>query len=83
MHARAVTCASISFYELLYAVRAQNVYEHEVLKILEFGTRPPATGIIVFAWGSLKEQPGKLKELWRFYHQLAREKNESISERAL
>jgi hypothetical protein len=46
------------------------VNEHEVLKILELGTRPPATGIIVFAWRSLKEQPGKLKELWRFYHQL-------------
>lgn len=49
----------------------ERVSETEVSTIIEYGTRPPATGVIVFAWGSLKEQPAKVNELWRVFRQLA------------
>ena len=49
----------------------ETVSETEVSQIIEYGTRPPATGVIVFAWGSLKEQPAKLNELWRVFRKLA------------
>ena len=48
-----------------------NVQAEDVAEIIEYGTVEPATGVIVFAWGSLKEQPDKVTELWRAFRQLA------------
>ncbi len=39
----------------------------QVTAVLDHGSRPPATGVIVFAWGSFREQPAKVEELGRFY----------------
>ena len=49
----------------------EKVSADDVSEILTQGTKPPATGVIVFAWGSLKEQPEKVEETWRFFRQLA------------
>jgi hypothetical protein len=49
----------------------ETVSASEISQIIEYGTRPPATGVIIFAWGSLKEQPEKVNELWRIFRQLA------------
>jgi len=46
----------------------------EVSTVIERGTKPPATGVIVFAWGSLKEQSAKVDELWQAFRRLADEK---------
>ena len=39
----------------------------QIAEVLEQGTRPPATGVMVFAWSSLRNQPAKIEELGRFY----------------
>lgn len=39
----------------------------QVEAVLDHGTRPPATGVMVFAWGSLRKQPEKVEQLGRFY----------------
>jgi hypothetical protein len=39
----------------------------QIATILENGTRPPATGVMVFTWGGLRRQPDKIEELGRFY----------------
>jgi len=49
----------------------ESVQAEDVADIIEYGTVEPATGVIVFAWGSLKEQPDKVTELWRVFRQLA------------
>ena len=43
----------------------------QVHSILEHGTRPPATGVIVFHWGSLRRQTEKLDEMGRFFGAIA------------
>ncbi len=39
----------------------------QVSEVLDHGTRPPATGVLVFAWGSLHKSWEKVDELGRFY----------------
>jgi hypothetical protein len=43
----------------------------QVVDVLEQGTRMPATGAIVFAWGSLRKQPEKIEEIGRFFRAIA------------
>jgi hypothetical protein len=45
----------------------ENVSESQVTDILEQGTRAPATGVIVFAWGSLHPQWKKVVAMRKFY----------------
>lgn len=45
----------------------ENVPVEQVGVLLDHGTRPPATGVMVFAWGSLRNQPAKVEALFRFY----------------
>ena len=35
--------------------------------VLDHGTRRPATGVMVFAWGGLRKQPEKIEAVGRFY----------------
>ena len=49
------------------------VLERDIPAILEAGSRSPATGVIVFAWGSLKEQPEKVDALWKVFQRMAKE----------
>jgi hypothetical protein len=39
----------------------------QVQEVLDHGTRPPATGVMVFAWGSLHEHEDRVAEMGRFY----------------
>ena len=39
----------------------------QVDAILDHGTRRPATGVMVFHWGSLKKQTDKVDEMTHFY----------------
>jgi hypothetical protein len=39
----------------------------QVWPVLEHGTRLPATGVMVFAWGSLAAATDKVEEMGRFY----------------
>lgn len=39
----------------------------QVATVLDHGTRPPATGVMVFAWGRLRKRPEKVAALVRFY----------------
>ena len=39
----------------------------QVETVMDHGTRPPATGVMVFNWGSLKKQPEKIDRLGEFY----------------
>jgi hypothetical protein len=43
----------------------------QVHTVLGHATRAPATGVIVFAWGSLRKQPDKVAEMVRFYRAIA------------
>ena len=43
----------------------------QVASVLDYGTRRPATGVMVFAWGALREQPAKIDEIVRFYRALS------------
>lgn len=45
----------------------ENVPVNQVRSVLAEGIKSPATGIMVFAWGSLQKQPEKVDELRRFY----------------
>jgi hypothetical protein len=39
----------------------------QVRTVLEHGTRRPATGVMVFAWGSLRKQNDKVDQMTEFY----------------
>lgn len=52
----------------------EEVAESEIPAIIDHGLRAPSTGVIVFAWGSLKKQPAKVEELWRTFRLLAEAK---------
>ena len=43
----------------------------QVATVLDHGTRLPATGVTVFAWASLRNQPRKLAEISRFYRSIS------------
>ena len=45
----------------------ETVAASQVAKVLDHGTRKPATGVMVFNWGSLSKQPDKIKEMTKFY----------------
>jgi len=45
----------------------ETVRVDQVRPVLEHGTRLPATGVMVFAWGSLRRQKEKVDELSEFY----------------
>ena len=45
----------------------------QVAMVLDHGTRAPATGVMVFAWGKLRESPAKLEALTRFYRAIGTE----------
>jgi hypothetical protein len=40
--------------------------------VLDHGSRPPATGVIVFAWSGLRKQPGKIEAIGRAFRGLRR-----------
>ena len=39
----------------------------QVSAVLDHGTRRPATGVMVFAWGSLRKQPAKVEAMGKYY----------------
>jgi hypothetical protein len=39
----------------------------QVEAVLDHGSRRPATGVLVFAWGGLREQPDKVEAIGRFF----------------
>lgn len=43
----------------------------QVEAVLDYGTRPPATGVMVFAWGRLHESRDKVEAMSRFYRAIA------------
>lgn len=45
----------------------ENVPVEQVQQALDYGTRLPATGVMVFAWGSLHNQPEKVERMGEFY----------------
>ena len=45
----------------------EKVTAEQVRLVLDHGTRRPATGVMVFAWGSLRRQMGKVDEMSAFY----------------
>lgn len=45
----------------------EKVPVEQVRAVLEHATRPPATGVIVFAWSSLQAQPDKVEAMTAFY----------------
>jgi hypothetical protein len=42
----------------------------QVRTVLDHGTRLPATGVMVFAWGSLRRQPDKVAAMTDFYREI-------------
>ncbi len=49
----------------------EKVSAEQIHSVLDHGTRLPATGVMVFAWGSLRRQPEKVDELTKFYRAIA------------
>jgi hypothetical protein len=49
----------------------ESVPAAQVRDILDHGTRPPVTGVMVFAWGSLAEQEEKIEAMGAFYREIA------------
>jgi len=43
----------------------------QIESVLDHGSRLPATGVMVFAWGALKNQPAKIDEIVRFYRAIS------------
>ncbi len=50
----------------------ENVPVSQVREVLEQGTQAPATGVMVFAWGSLHPQWEKVEALGEFYKQISK-----------
>lgn len=48
----------------------EKVPVEQVAEVLDHGSRAPATGIIVFAWGSLRKQPAKVEAVGRAFREL-------------
>ena len=42
----------------------------QVREVLDHGTRPPATGVMVFLWGTLYPQWEKVEEMGEFYRSI-------------
>jgi hypothetical protein len=43
----------------------------QVRQVLDHGSRRPATGLMVFAWGSLRKRPDKIAEMREYYRSIA------------
>jgi hypothetical protein len=43
----------------------------QVRGVMDHGTRRPATGVMVFSWGSLRKQKAKADEMTAFYRAIA------------
>jgi hypothetical protein len=43
----------------------------QIATVLDHGSRRPATGVMVFAWGALRKQPAKIDGISRFYRTIA------------
>jgi uncharacterized lipoprotein YddW (UPF0748 family) len=39
----------------------------QVASVIDHGSRPPATGVMVFAWGGLRKQPAKIEAMVRAF----------------
>jgi hypothetical protein len=39
----------------------------QVAAVLEHGARRPATGVMIFAWGGLRNQPAKIEAIGRAF----------------
>lgn len=50
----------------------REVHPSQVEELLFFGSQPPSTGVMVFSWGRVKDQPEKVAALRRFYTGLSR-----------
>jgi hypothetical protein len=49
----------------------EKVTASQVSDVLDHGTRSPATGVMVFAWGSLRRQRDKVEAMTDFYRSIA------------
>ena len=45
----------------------ESVPAAQVYEVLDHGSRPPSSGVIVFAWGRLREDRDKTREMVRFF----------------
>ena len=48
----------------------EQVSADQVRSVMDHGTRPPATGVMVFNWGSLKKQADKVEAMAEFYRSI-------------
>jgi hypothetical protein len=48
----------------------ESVAVEQIAEVLEHGTRLPSTGIMVFAWGGLRNQLAKVDEMGRVYREI-------------
>ncbi len=50
----------------------EKVPVEQVESVLDHGSRLPATGVMVFRWGTLRKEPAKVEAMVRFYRSIAR-----------
>ena len=43
----------------------------QIESVLDHATRPPATGVMVFAWGRLRKQADKVEAMAAWYRAIA------------
>ena len=55
----------------------ESVSVEQVATVLDHGTRLPATGVMVFAWGRLRKQPKKVDAMTAFYRAIRAEKEKA------
>ncbi len=48
----------------------ENVPTDQVRSVLDYGTRAPSSGVMIFAWGRLHESWEKVEEMGRFYRSI-------------
>jgi hypothetical protein len=48
----------------------ETVAVEQIPSVLDYGTRSPVTGVMVFAWGSLHNQPEKVEKMGAFYRSI-------------
>jgi hypothetical protein len=48
------------------------VAAEQIPAVLDHGTRAPATGVMVFRWGALRDEPAKVDAMARFYRAIGR-----------
>lgn len=50
----------------------EHVPPSQVREVLDHGTRPPATGVMVFNWGGLRKQLENVEEMGKFYREIVK-----------